>query len=520
MNRDKKRISRDLGLELASLCGRYFLKSQHLHYGYWTADLKVDIANLSLAQENYVGFLISHIPDGVKKILDVGCGTGELARHLIDLGYQVDCVSPSPYLVEQARKLLENKCHIYECFYEEMQTENRYDLILFGESFQYIDPEAAIKKSLDFLNEASYVLICDIFKKDTPHKSPLPGGHSLSTFYNIVSESPLELVENLDITEQTAPNLDLANEVLKEVIEPSVNLGQQLLEDRHPFMSKFIRWLYGKKINKITGKYFGGEKTADNFKKFKSYRLILYKKTNLSKAPHPDFKITSSGTIASKLQEKNKISAISKITGSKRFSRILKYLKKRRTLALILAFTIVIAENIVNGKKPHELFPPEDVSFMAVIGVIFVAAGVFLRSLARRHLDKTGFSTTGPYAIVRHPSYLGLFLIITGVLLQLNGWLNWLVVLTFFSIFYGAAVICEEKSFQKHFRSKWQLYKTEVPALIPSLRRHLSLKGPHLWSWKAYSSVLERKTSLMPLCLPLLIELLMEDFIFEHILGF
>ncbi len=519
MYKAKKRVSRDIGLELASLCGKYLLKSHHLHYGYWPAELKVDITNLAAAQENYTDLLISHIPDGVKKILDVGCGTGELARHLIDLGYQVDCVSPSPYLIEQARKLLGDKCRIYECFYEEMQTENRYDLILFSESFQYIDPRAAIRKSLDFLNEAGCILICDIFKKDTPDKSPLSGGHNLSTFYNIVSESPLELLEDMDITEQTAPNLDLENEVLREIIEPGVNLGQRLLDDRYPFMSKLVRWLYRKRINKITEKYFGGEKTGENFKKFKSYRLMLYKKAAPSNTCLTDSEDSCEMAGCSKSQEEIKISALTKIIGSERFGQVLKYLNKRKNLALFLTFVVVIVENILNGKKPHELFPSEEASFMAVIGVIFVVAGVFIRSLAQRHFDKTGFSTTGPYAIIRHPYYLGLFLIIAGVLFQLNGWLNWLVVLVSFSVFYGSAIACEEKSLQKRFGVRWKSYKAEVPAIIPSVRRHLSLKSPRLWSWRVYSAIIEQKASLVPLCLPLLIEILMEDFIFEHILG-
>lgn len=517
MYRAKKRVSRDVGLEFASLCSKYFLKSHHLHYGYWPAELKVDITNLAAAQENYTDLLISHIPDGVKKILDVGCGTGELARRLIDMGYHVDCVSPNPYLVEQARRLLGNKCRIYECFYEEMQTENRYDLILFSESFQYIDPEAAIKKSIDFLNKAGHILICDIFKKDTPDKSSLPGGHNLSTFYNIVSESPLESLEDLDITEQTAPTLDLENEVLKEIIEPGVNLGQRLLDDRYPFMSKLVRCLYRKKINKITEKYFGGEKTGENFKKFKSYRLMLYKKANPSNACLTDSEDNWGTTICSK--SRGKISALTKIIGYERFGQVLKYLKKRKKIALFLTFAVVIVENILNGKKPHELFPSEEASFMAVIGVIFVVAGVFIRLLAQRHFDKTGFSTTGPYAIIRHPYYLGLFLIIAGVLFQLNGWLNWLVVLTSFSIFYGSAIACEEKSLQKRFGIRWKSYKADVPVIIPSVRRHLSLKRPRLWSWRAYSAIIEQKTSLVPLCLPLLIEVLMEDFIFEHIFG-
>ncbi len=47
-----------------------FLKLNHLHYGYWTDGLKVDIANVHIAQENYANFLISHIPKSAKKILD------------------------------------------------------------------------------------------------------------------------------------------------------------------------------------------------------------------------------------------------------------------------------------------------------------------------------------------------------------------------------------------------------------------------------------------------------------------
>jgi SAM-dependent methyltransferase len=240
----------------------------------------VDIANISSAQENYTAFLISHIPKGAKKILDVGCGTGEIAGRLVDMGCQVDCVSPSPFLSEQARKLLPKSSHIYECFYEDLQTENRYDLILFSESFQYINPQQAIKKTISLLNNTGYILICDIFKKDTPEKSPLPGGHRLTMFYNIVADCPLEPVKDLDITEQTAPTLDIVNEILKQVVQPSIDLTRQLLDDRHPFMSKFLKFFYRKKISKINRKYFTDEKTTENFKKFKSYRLILYKKTN------------------------------------------------------------------------------------------------------------------------------------------------------------------------------------------------------------------------------------------------
>jgi SAM-dependent methyltransferase len=292
MRKSKKVVSRSIGVEIGAICSKYFLKSRHLHYGYWTSDLEVDIANLRLAQENYARFLISHIPAGVDSILDVGCGSGQIAKMLLDAGYQVDCVSPSPYLSGEVRRLLGTSSHVFECFYEELETDNRYDLILFSESFQYIKPEQALGKTLGFLNKGGHILICDIFKRDTPDKSLLPGGHRLKTFYSIVSQYPLKIVEELDITEQTAPTLDIANDALNEVVKPSVDLAQQFLNDRYPLMSRCLKFLYRKRISRISEKYFSGAKTGENFKKFKSYRLLLYRQADVT---NEGARVTSDG---------------------------------------------------------------------------------------------------------------------------------------------------------------------------------------------------------------------------------
>lgn len=300
MHKSKKVVSRNIGVEVGAICSKYFLKSRHLHYGYWTSDLEVDIANLRIAQENYARFLVSHIPSGVNSILDVGCGSGQIAKMLLDAGYQVDCVSPSLYLSNQARQLLGASSIVFECFYEELETPNRYDLILFSESFQYIKPQEALNKTLGLLSEGGYILICDIFKRDTPDKSLLPGGHPLKTFYDIVSQYPLELVEDLDITEQTAPTLDVANDVLNEVVRPSIDLAQQFLNDRHPLMLRCLKFLYRKRITKINKKYLSGAKTGENFKKFKSYRLLLYRQAGVTADEVPDLTHPCSGAIVNR----------------------------------------------------------------------------------------------------------------------------------------------------------------------------------------------------------------------------
>jgi len=267
-----------LGLGIGSICGKYFLKLNHLHYGYWTGDIEVDIANLHQAQDQYAKFVISHIPDGVRTILDVGCGTGQIARKLLDMGYEVDCVSPSPFLKARAAELLGNSSHIFECLYENLQTANRYDLVLFCESLQYIDMQQALSNTDKFLSRAGYLLICDLFRKDIKGKDVMGGGHKLTEFYDLIEKSPFRLIENLDITEQTAPNLDLLNDALENVVRPVLNDCIHLLESRHRIALKLLRWKYRKKINKLHKKYFEGGRTGKDFKKYRSYRLFLYKK--------------------------------------------------------------------------------------------------------------------------------------------------------------------------------------------------------------------------------------------------
>lgn len=278
MNKRKKIASRDIGIEIAAVCGEYFLKLEHQHYGYWTDDLKVDIANLHIAQENYTNFLISHIPDGVKTILDVGCGLGQTAKKLIDMGYQVDCLSPSPFLNERVRSLLPSTSRVFECSYEQLEGENRYDVIFFSESFQYVALEKTLENTLKFLNNDGYLLICDVFKKDVEGNNVLGGGHKLTKFYEMISQYPFELVEDLDITAETAPNLDISDDAMKNVAYPLLRSGSDFLSGRYPFASKLLRWKYRKQINKIYKKYFTEGRTGEDFKKFKSYRLFLCRK--------------------------------------------------------------------------------------------------------------------------------------------------------------------------------------------------------------------------------------------------
>jgi len=284
MKKRKEHPSRDvgleMGLEIASLCGRYFLKLRHLHYGYWPSELEVDVHNLHIAQEKYVQFLISQIPTDVNSILDVGCGLGQMAKDLNDSGFSVDCVSPSPFLTEQAHKLLGRNSHIFPCRYEELQTEKRYDLVLFSESFQYVNLVKSFETTARLLTDGGYMLICDVFRKEVRGNSAQHGGHKLSKFYTLVKNYPFVPIKDIDITDKTAPTLDILEDALKNVAQPVVDSGFRFLSGRYPLIYKLLRWKYRKQIAKVDRKYFRGQRDGQSFKKFKSYKCMLYRKSN------------------------------------------------------------------------------------------------------------------------------------------------------------------------------------------------------------------------------------------------
>ena len=200
-----------------------------------------------------------------------------------------------------------------------------------------------------------------------------------------------------------------------------------------------------------------------------------------------------------------------------KFDSILNQLRKRRTLSLKIAFPILIGKDIVMGNKPHELAISTELSWYAVAWARFVLAGVWIRLWARGHFAREGLFTTGPYALVRHPLYLGSLMIVVGVLFQLNGWVNWVIILPLFSLFHGIAIIYEERTLASRFGFIWSSYASRVPSLVPSLCSLSNTGRSEKWQLGRFLRTHEFFTTVMALSLPFLIELL-EDVVFEGIL--
>jgi cyclopropane fatty-acyl-phospholipid synthase-like methyltransferase len=272
--------SKEVGLELGLLVYKFFLKTEYLHYGYFIDGLGADVTNLKKAQENYAELLFSHIPEGVKTILDVGCGSGKTAEQLVTKGYKVDCVSPGQILTTYAREMLGEKVEFYQCLFEDIKTDKKYDLVLFSESFQYIPMEKSISGALDLLNPQGYIMASDFFKTDPEGKSKLGGGHDYNQWMKIRDSFPVKTLVEKDITAETSLTIDIVNQLNKEVLKPVWTSGWALAEDRFPAIIKIIRKIYKKKLTKMENKHFTGQRNGEMFRKYKKYMFYLFQALN------------------------------------------------------------------------------------------------------------------------------------------------------------------------------------------------------------------------------------------------
>lgn len=278
VRRKNREAWQQVSLVAGFLAGRHFVGTKDLHYGYWLDDVEPIIRNLPQAQEDYCKFILNHIPAEAERVLDVGSGAGSVAVQLITRGQKVDCVSPSTFLNSQAKDLLGDRARIFECDYENYQTSDVYDCIVFCESFQYVKMERGLQNVAAQLKSGGSLVICDFFRKPYDSGSPISGGHHLHDFQRIMAAQPFRLVEEIDITERTAPTFTVIDTAFTKVLKPIWDEIDAASEATHPIITKCVNWFFRKSFAKVRKKYFTHERSAENFCRYKTYRLMRFER--------------------------------------------------------------------------------------------------------------------------------------------------------------------------------------------------------------------------------------------------
>ncbi len=118
------------------------------------------------------------------------------------------------------------------------------------------------------------------------------------------------------------------------------------------------------------------------------------------------------------------------------------------------------------GGDPH--FGPFHIASYILIFYGFVLLSKAWKVLYEAQKNHT-LATTGPYARIRHPQYIGFILIMLGFFLQWPTLLT-LIMLPILIWMYTRLAKSEETDSKKEFGEAWNSYANHTPAFIPRLK--------------------------------------------------
>jgi len=100
-------------------------------------------------------------------------------------------------------------------------------------------------------------------------------------------------------------------------------------------------------------------------------------------------------------------------------------------------------------------------------GAAIAALGLLVRAVASGHVDKNAeLATSGPYAYVRNPLYLGSIIVAAGFAVAARDLAIALLIVGLFILIYVPTIRSEEEYLRGHFTG-YEAYARAVPRLVP-----------------------------------------------------
>ncbi len=119
-------------------------------------------------------------------------------------------------------------------------------------------------------------------------------------------------------------------------------------------------------------------------------------------------------------------------------------------------------------------------------GGALTALGLVVRAWAAGTIQKDRHLTTsGPYAYLRHPLYLGNFLIGLGVAAAGGHWIWPVLFGLFYAVVYRRTLIYEDRVLEAQFGEAYRRYRSAVPGLVPRLTAYQP-QETRGFSWATY----------------------------------
>ena len=115
---------------------------------------------------------------------------------------------------------------------------------------------------------------------------------------------------------------------------------------------------------------------------------------------------------------------------------------------------------------------------LAGLALRVVVSGTVPEGTSGRNTEQRAdeLNTTGIYSIVRHPLYVGNFLIALGVAMQPRVWYVPVIAALVFALYYERIILAEEAYLDRKFGAAFRTWASTVPIAIPSWRSYLPSK--------------------------------------------
>jgi len=221
---------------------------ERLNYGMWAPDDELTFDNLKKAQKRYEDHIVEMIPDGARRVLDVGCGTGVLSARLHRDGYAVEGLSPSRAQEASFKEKSDAPFHLAR--FQDFDGDQPFDCLIMSESAQYIPLDEVFPKAAACLVDGGRLIVCDFFSLPNATGIQAKSGHDLDAFRRAAESHGFRLVAEHDVTEQAAPTMELATEFARRA-EIGIDLGTERFRERRPLTFRLATWLLRKPIQKL-----------------------------------------------------------------------------------------------------------------------------------------------------------------------------------------------------------------------------------------------------------------------------
>jgi protein-S-isoprenylcysteine O-methyltransferase Ste14 len=141
-----------------------------------------------------------------------------------------------------------------------------------------------------------------------------------------------------------------------------------------------------------------------------------------------------------------------------------------------VGWMVVLTVSTIFGKDGIAFLP----SWVYPIGIALMFGGIVFRQwaiavLGRYFSGMIGVQKeqkvvdTGPYSLIRHPSYTGALIFYVGMGLSMQSWAAALAAIIVFGIVYGYRIFAEEKVLVNELGNNYVEYKKRTKRIIPFL---------------------------------------------------